>query len=90
MKSRRSDGTIIPWASVATAQPGDPLYADLVSWADRVRDYGMPVEVTFHHEPTAPNGVNGTASDFVAAWRRFVDVFRAEGAANASRRARSR
>jgi hypothetical protein len=83
--SRRLNGTAIPWAQVAAAQPGDPLYADMVSWADRVRAFGSPTYVTFQHEPEAAvNNSQGTQADYIAAWRNWVSVFRAEGATNAS------
>ena len=41
--------------------------------------------VTFHHEPEAgPNTAYGNNEDFKAAFRKFVEVFRAEGATNVS------
>ncbi len=84
VSSSRLNGVKIPWAQVAAAQPGDALYADMVSWADRVRDFGVPVYVTFQHEPEAAvNNTQGTQADYIAAWRNWVSVFRAEGAANA-------
>jgi hypothetical protein len=84
VKARRSNGTPVKWADIAAAQPGSALYQDLVRWAQRVRDYGAPINVTFTHEPEASSNTDmGTATDFVAAWRKWVSVFRAQGATNA-------
>jgi hypothetical protein len=81
--SRRLNGTGIPWASVAAAQPGDQLYSDMVSWADRVRNFGVPMYVTFQHEPEAAANLDlGTNTQFIAAWQNWVTIFRAEGATN--------
>jgi hypothetical protein len=83
--SRRMNGTAIPWAQVAAAKPGDQLYTDMVSWADRVRAFGSPTYVTFQHEPEAAvNNGEGSQADYIAAWRNWVSVFRAEGATNVS------
>jgi hypothetical protein len=83
VRSRLLNGTGVPWAQIASAQPGSTRYNELVGWARRVRDYGAPIYVTYTHEPaTAENRDLGTAADFLAAWRRWVSVFRAEGASN--------
>ncbi|MCA9864803.1 MAG: hypothetical protein KC432_17330, partial [Thermomicrobiales bacterium] len=58
-------------------------------WATSVRDYGLPVLLRFAHEMNGSwypwaNGINGnTAADYVAAWRRVVQIFRTTGAYNA-------
>ncbi|RYG70542.1 hypothetical protein EON80_07700 [bacterium] len=57
-----------------------------------VKDFGGPVFISIDHEmngnwyPYSQNYPNSgvTAADFVAAWRRIVDVFRANGASNAA------
>lgn len=83
VKAKRANGTRIPWASIATAAPGSALYSDMVRWADRMRDFGAPIYFAFNHEPEeASNQANGTDGDFIAAWRKFVTIFRQEGAAN--------
>ena len=85
VKAIRMNGTHIPWADVAAAQPGSALYANIVGWATRVRDYGAPVYFAFHPEPeTISNDPNGTSVDFIAAWRKVISVFRGEGVTNAS------
>jgi hypothetical protein len=81
--SSRLNKVKIPWTQVAAAQPGDALYNDMVSWADRVRDFGTPIYVTYQHEPeAAANKSLGSQADYIAAWRNWVSVFRAEGATN--------
>jgi hypothetical protein len=75
--------TPLQWGDIAAAQPGSALYAQMVSWADRVRDFGAPTYVTMNHEPeTVKNGSEGTAPQYIAAWQNWVSVFRAEGATN--------
>lgn len=83
VKSKLSNGTIVPWASVAAAQPGSALYAQIVSWADRFASFGYPVYFTYNHEPEASsNNTYGTAADYIAAWRHIHDIFVAQGATN--------
>jgi hypothetical protein len=83
VKSKLTNGTVLPWASVAAAQPGSSLYSQIVSWADRMRDFGYPVYFTYNHEPEAAgNAGYGTAADYIAAWRHLHDIFVAEGATN--------
>ena len=84
VKAQRSNGTFVLWRDIAAAQPGSALYNDMVSWATRVRNLGTHVYFIFNHEPeTTANSGNSTAADFVAAWRKVVGVFRAQGVANA-------
>lgn len=81
---KRLDGSPIPWRNIANAQPGWKLYNDMVSWANKLKAYGAPIELTFHHEPeTRLNQVYGTTAEFVAAWRKVVSVLRAQGVTNA-------
>ncbi len=81
--TRTRSGTGQPWASIAAAAPGSALYTQMQSWADRVRDFGAPMWVTMQHEPEeAGNNALGTQSAYIAAWRNWVSVFRAEGATN--------
>lgn len=82
--TRRLNGTSVKWASIASAQPGSALYNDMTSWADRVRDFGATIYITMQHEPEAAvNTTQGTATDYIAAWRTWVGILRAEGATNA-------
>ena len=75
------NGSRIPWASLANAAPGSQLDNEMRSWARRIRDFQAPIYVTLHHEPESSSGA-GTANDFIAAWRHWVDIFREEGASN--------
>ncbi|MCX6467510.1 MAG: hypothetical protein NTW05_28595 [Pseudonocardiales bacterium] len=83
VRSRRSNGTDIPWADVASARPGSALHTEMVGWAARVRDFGAPVYITFNHEPETQLNIGlGTATDYLAAWRAWVAVFREQGVTN--------
>lgn len=84
VKPVRANGTKITWNTLATAAAGSQVDTEMRSWARRVRDFGAPIYITLHHEPEAgANTDYGTAAGFIAAWRRWVEVFRAEGATNA-------
>ena len=79
----RSNGTKIKWRDIANASPGSGLYNDMVRWADRLKDVGDTVWFSFHHEPEAGNHwAYGDSSDFIAAYRKFVDIIRSRGANN--------
>ena len=83
VKAKRLDGSLVPWSSIATAAPGSTRYNEIVSWARRIRDFRAPVWVTFNHEPEAPvSRQMGTSTEYVAAWRNWVRIFRAQGATN--------
>jgi hypothetical protein len=80
IKPRRNDGSPVLWADIAAARPGDPLYADMQSMAQQINDFGDRVYLTLSHEPEASAATYGTPADFVAAFRNFVNVMRAEHA----------
>jgi hypothetical protein len=81
--TQRINKTVVLWADIANAQPGSALYTQMVSWADRIRDFGAPTYVTMMHEPEASTNIpKGTATDYIAAWQKWVTIFRAEGATN--------
>ena len=46
-------GERILWADIAAAQPGDPLYQDMVDWATALEPYEDQIWINFHHEPEA-------------------------------------
>lgn len=78
-----ANGTHLSWADIASAQPGTSLHNDMVRWARGVKSYGLPVLFSFNQEPELiANIPNGTSQDFIAAWRKFVSVFRAEAVTN--------
>jgi len=80
MLTVRASGT---WRDVANARSGSALYADIVRWAQTIKARSGPVMVAYHHEPEASgSGRVGTAGDFIAAYRRVVDIFRAQGVRN--------
>jgi hypothetical protein len=84
VKSRLKDGSLIRWRDIADAPPGDPLYEDLVRQAAEIRAFEAIVYFTFNHEPEAKTSrPMGSGADFVAAWRKVVDVHRQEGVTNA-------
>lgn len=82
VRPRTDAGLVIPWAEVAAAQPGTPVYERLDEWTRLVASYGSQIYFTLNHEPeTADSAANGTPAEFVAAWRRTVELLRANGGA---------
>ena len=73
INARRTDGSVVPWSSIAAAEPGDEIHGELVAWIDRLAAYDGPLRITFHHEADIEPEF-GTGEDFVAAWRRFVSL----------------
>lgn len=75
-------GQRIRWSDIAGAQPGDPLHDDMVAWANALKPFEDRLYLTFMHEPEASSNLaSGTASDFTAAWQRFMTVMDNEGLA---------
>jgi len=73
----------VSWRQVANAQPGSALYNDIVRWAQTIKARGGHVMVAYNHEPeAAPGGYRGTPTEFIAAWRKVVTIFRNQGASN--------
>lgn len=56
---------------------------ELVREAKQLKAFGKPIIVAFHHEPENDERY-GRPSDYVAAFRRFVTVYRQQGASNVS------
>jgi RTX calcium-binding nonapeptide repeat (4 copies)/Glycosyl hydrolase family 26 len=77
-KPKTSSGVAIPWATIASGAV-DPAIA---ARADAIKAWGKPVYLTFHHEPENDTTVFGSPSDYIAAFRHVVDVFRARGVTN--------
>ena len=83
VKAKRTSGAFVPWAAIAAAGPGDPLYQDMVSWANRLKAFATPVTFSFNHEAETSNSAgSGTATQYVAAYRAFAGVIRQSGATN--------
>lgn len=83
VKSRRLDGTVVPWREIAEAGPGSPLRENMTAQAEQLRQFGSTIYFVFNHEPEArPSQDMGTPADFVAAWTKLVDTYRAVGTTN--------
>jgi hypothetical protein len=75
---------VIKWRDIANAKPGSVIYNNIVRWAQQIKAFGAPIYVAFNHEPEAVGSwANGNASDYVAAYRQWVNIFRAQKATNA-------
>jgi hypothetical protein len=83
VKSERTDHTFVQWRDIANAQPGSTLYNDIVRWATRIKGLGTHVYFTFNHEPETALNSSGVGSEFIAAWRKVITVFRQQGVTNA-------
>jgi hypothetical protein len=84
IKSRRADGSAIGWRDLALAPTGTRLARDMIRQADEIRRFGSPVYIVFNHEPDARSSRSmGGPADFIAAWRRLVNTYRAAGVRNA-------
>lgn len=76
--ARKNNGTVTTWAHIASGAED----AWIAARADAFRAFGRPVYLSFHHEPENDVPMFGQPSDYVAAFRHIVDVFRARGATN--------
>jgi hypothetical protein len=84
VKARLKNGTNVSYQAIADSQPGDALYQNMVRWATAIKAYGLPIFVAFNHEPDTSNSQkSGTATQFIAAWRKWVSVMDSEGVTNA-------
>ncbi len=71
------NGTKLPWAEVASGVHD----ARIREQAAGVRSLEVPLYLVFHHEPDySPE--YGSPADYRAAYRHYVEVFRAEGVTN--------
>jgi hypothetical protein len=77
-------GHNMQWSAIASAQPGSTLYSQMVSQGQQIKAFGARVYVAFNHEPEASGARSmGTSAQYVAAFRKWVTVVRAQGASNA-------
>ncbi|TWD73440.1 glycosyl hydrolase family 26 [Kribbella amoyensis] len=84
VKSKRANGASVLWANLVAAQPGSTLYNDMVRWADRIKAFEAPIYFAFNHEPeSGASQALGTATDFIAAWRKIRGIFNDRGVTNA-------
>ncbi|GEK22768.1 glycosyl hydrolase [Cellulomonas xylanilytica] len=77
VSSKRADGTKVGWAAIA----GGAHDAEIAAQAAAVAAIGVPMFLTFQHEPDYATGF-GTPAEYRAAWRHYVEVFRARGVTN--------
>lgn len=77
----KSPGTA--WRTTANARSGSAIYGNIVRWADTIRSRPGPVYLAFHHEPESAGSTSyGTQAEYIAAYRRVVDIFRSRGVTN--------
>lgn len=69
--------TVVPWSRIASGAED----AVIIAQANAFRNLGSRVILGFNHEPEN-DARNGTPAQFIAAYRRYVTVFRAHGASN--------
>lgn len=74
IETRHDDGTKLSWAAIARGEHD----REIVRHARGVKSLGVPVAMSFQHEPEFADG-HGTPAEYRAAWRHYVDVFRAQG-----------
>jgi hypothetical protein len=71
------------WQQTANMSSSSAGYQDVVRWAKALKARTGDVFLAFHHEPEQTgNKKFGTAAQFVAAYRKIVTIFRAQGANN--------
>jgi len=70
----------VNWQTVASARPGSAVYDDIVRWADTLKNRRGTTMFIFHHEPEVHP--LGTTSEFIAAYRHVVTLFRLRGVRN--------
>jgi hypothetical protein len=72
-------GTPVKWSAIANGSQD----AMIRRRADAFKAFGAKSMLVFHHEPEDDLARFGSPSDYRAAWRRIVSIFRARGATNA-------
>lgn len=71
------------WRQIASAKPGSAIYNNMVRWANTIKSRGGNVLVAYSHEPEISSKTwMGSSSDFKAAYAKFVNIFRTQGATN--------
>lgn len=80
VRPRTDAGRVIPWAEIARAEPGTATYGELSEWLEIVASYGGQIYFTLNHEPeTRDSAANGTAIEYVSAWRKMAAMLRSVG-----------
>lgn len=85
VRAKRMNGSVVLRRDIANAAPGSTLYQEIVGWATKGKSFGEHMYFTFNHEPEASaSDANGTPQEFIAAWRKVIDVFRQQNVTNAT------
>jgi hypothetical protein len=72
-------GARVTWRSIAEGKDDGQIHRE----AEAIKAFGRPLMIAFSAEPEQPRfSVYGTAADYVAAWHRVHDVFRAADTRN--------
>ena len=74
----KTDGSPVRWSAIANGSQDSWI----VQRADAFKAFGSPIYLTFHHEPENDLTRFGTATDYAAAFRHIVTVFRSRGVTN--------
>jgi hypothetical protein len=77
-KAQLHSGSAVKWADIAAGK----FDSTIDSRAAALKSFGSPVYLVFHHEPEDDLAVNGTTTNFVAAWRHIHDRFAHDGVTN--------
>jgi hypothetical protein len=84
VKAKLNNGNNVSYQQIANAQPGSAPYTNMVRWATAIKGYNGPIYLSFNHEPDTSNSqASGNATQFIAAYRKFVTVMRAQNVTNA-------
>ena len=76
--ARTADGSTVEWGDIADGAQDDWIAAQ----ADAIKAFGYPIYLTFHHEPEDDLATWGTPTEYAAAFRHIVTVFRSRGVTN--------
>ena len=66
------------WSAIASGQQD----ATIITHADALKSAGYPVYLAYHHEPEDDLDTYGSPTEYAAAFRRVVEVFRSRGVTN--------
>jgi hypothetical protein len=79
-QSQLRRGYKIPWADIAAGRQDAVIDAR----AEAIKALKVPILLCFEHEPGVLVGREGSAADYVAAWRHVVARFASDGVTNVS------
>ncbi len=71
------------YAAIAGAKPGSGTYNSIVRWANTIKARGTLTLFGFDHEPESKyQRHQGSAAQYIAAYRHVADIIRAQGVSN--------